>query len=415
MWMLLIGFPMFWECSQEDSSWEDNYCVEGIKTWPDASKNYTVPYCVSKNVDYAYDYNITSLNNSLSFELGEKSTKDMIVQYCTALLGDQNHWRIYYSSPNSDGNRDWRQTFDSRQSVFVYALCSSFKTKGSQLVTLDSALSDIFKWEVAKSLKLQQKEDWKDQCDVNTGNLDDCDMSIYAAEIFSAIMSDVFKIKYAQIFHVDSVETFQKDKKKRMVDFLSWYFNMTDEKKIKDFPDTVDVINSNQQHYKSALKNLRLLDNSKLAKMAVESGCPITWDVVWNDFVACALHSSQWNWSSLSPEFPTFFYNELLAYRIFVEYYSKWVSKKVESLTKIEDKEKWNQKSDDLKYYAGLQIEAATQTLHNFEELNMTYPLHIWFLLYQEKLREFRNKYLPHVVKQFYSLSEKLQNVQLPD
>jgi hypothetical protein len=62
-----------------------------------------------------------------------------------------------------------------------------------------------------------------------------------------------------------------------------------------------------------------------------------------------------------------------------------------------------------------LQIEAATQTLHNFVEMNMTYPLHIWLLLYQEKIREYRNKFLPPVVKQFYSLSEKLQNVQLPD
>jgi hypothetical protein len=51
---------------------------------------------------------------------------------------------------------------------------------------------------------------------------------------------------------------------------------MTDEKIMKDFPDTVDVIDSNQQYYKSVLKTLRLLDNSKLAKMAEESGCPST-------------------------------------------------------------------------------------------------------------------------------------------
>jgi hypothetical protein len=43
---------------------------------------------------------------------------------------------------------------------------------------------------------------------------------MYVTEIFSAIMSDVFKIKYAQIFHVDSVNGFE-NKKKRVTAFLS--------------------------------------------------------------------------------------------------------------------------------------------------------------------------------------------------
>jgi hypothetical protein len=33
-------------------------------------------------------------------------------------------------------------------------------------------------------------------------------MSIYATEIFSSIMSDMFKIKYAQALSVDSSENF---------------------------------------------------------------------------------------------------------------------------------------------------------------------------------------------------------------
>ena len=425
VWLFLLCFPVFWECTRED-----DYCVEGLEC-KDASNNYTVPYCVSSEVDYAASCNFTSIANSLSSHFDEKdfTTKDMISDYCAALLWNQdctatlwnggtcqNCWRIYFSKPNAEGNRDWSQTFDSHQSLFVYLLCSSaVDRKGS----ID--FSEAFKWDATKLLKLQQMVKWKDQCSLKKSpTLDDCDMSMYATEIFSAIMSDIFKIKYAQIFHVDSVNGFE-NKKKRVAAFLSWYFDEDDEKTMKDFPDTVDVIDSNQQYYKSVLKTLRLLDNSKLAKIAEESGCPSTWNVVWVNYLACALHSSQWNWSSLSPEFPTLFYNEVLAYRMFVAYYSNWVQSKIKILDdsndkdKNEKKEEWNQKDEDLQYYAGLQIEAATQTLRNFVEMNMTYPLHIWLLLYQEKIREYRNKFLPPVVKQFYSLSEKLQNVQLPD
>jgi len=62
-----------------------------------------------------------------------------------------------------------------------------------------------------------------------------------------------------------------------------------------------------------------------------------------------------------------------------------------------------------------MQLEAANQTLRSFEDFNMTYPLHIWLLLYQERVTNFRDKFLSPIVTIFYSLSEKLQNVQEPN
>jgi hypothetical protein len=44
----------------------------------------------------------------------------------------------------------------------------------------------------------------------------------------------------------------------------------------------------------------------------------------------------------------------------------------------------------------------------------MTYPLHIWILLHLEKWEKFRNTALSPEATKFYSLSEKLQNAQLP-
>lgn len=257
--------------------------------------------------------------------------------------------------------------------------------------------------------------DWEDKCSKDHPTLNDCDMSLYATEIFSALMSEIFKVKYAQVFHVNSVEILQKDKKERVLEFLSWYFNMNDDSFITAFPNTVDVIDSNQQYYKAVLDSLRVLDNSVLAKKVEEAGCPVTWNMVWVDFIACALHGSQWNWMSLDSAFETLFYNELMSYRIFVSYYWNWIRAKLNN-NEISNDVKLVLESKAIAFqdYANSQIEAAKQTLNDFEELNMSYPFHIGLLLYQEKIDEFRSKKLPPIVKIFYSLSEKLQNVQLP-
>ena len=70
-------------------------------------------------------------------------------------------------------------------------------------------------------LKLQQRSGKIDLCSiVDSNGIPDCEMSIYATEIFDAIMSDLFKIKYAQVLHVDSVNKFE-DKESRILAFLS--------------------------------------------------------------------------------------------------------------------------------------------------------------------------------------------------
>ena len=68
----------------------------------------------------------------------------------------------------------------------------------------------------------------------------------------------------------------------------------------------------------------------------------------------------------------------------------------------------------DFQKYSDMQIEAFKMVQNNLEEFSMTYPLHVWILLYAEKVEKFRNNSLSKVISLFYSLSEKLQNVQEP-
>ena len=225
-------------------------------------------------------------------------------------------------------------------------------------------------------------------------------------------MSDLFKIKYAQVLHLNSVNGVGSSDKKVVESFLSWYFNLTEEyeKLVKLFPQTIDVVKSNQWYYKKVLNSLKIINNDKLSDLSNDSWCSLTWNFVGVDFIACALHGSQWRWLSLTPSFL-----KLLHYRLFLAYYKDWIVAKNKKNVWDGTRDVFLSKLWDFQQYADMQVEASNQTLRSFEDFNMTYPLHIWLLLYQEKMKNFRDKHLSPIATIFYSLSEKLQNVQEPN
>ena len=105
-------------------------------------------------------------------------------------------------------------------------------------------------------------------------------MSIYATEIFSAIMSDIFKIKYAQVLHVDTTKNFESEYRSKVEAFMSGYYNMNpidwDYRRLKaTFPQTISVLESNQKYYKKVLDTMKIIDNSLLADKALDSDCPV--------------------------------------------------------------------------------------------------------------------------------------------
>ena len=51
----------------------------------------------------------------------------------------------------------------------------------------------------------------------------------------------------------------------------------------------------------------------------------------------------------------------------------------------------------------------------DFQDFTATYPLHIGFVWYQEVLLRFRDRSVAKMVTPFYSLYEKLRNVQPPE
>ena len=421
------------------AAWKDEAC--GIfnleQKWCNIiSKNYTQPYCVtnfqpiwgeSSDVNYANECIWPALTNKLSKLISDKSnmrqfsTRDFIQEYCLALYWNSDSGRIYFAKPSWQTNDwDWQQTFDSHQSLFLYALCSSFTESWDNhpFINDNAILSWVYKWDLVKLLKLQQKSSNWNLCSLDYDYwIQDCDMSIYATKIYEWIMSDLFKIKYAQVLNVDNAKDFAGKKQEKVEYFMSGYYKIHEKyKDLKDeYPKTISILESNQKFYKKVLDDVRIIDNSKLADLSNESWCPVTWNMSWLDFIACALHSSQWDWFSLTPSFVTLFYNELLHYRQFVAFYKKFMNKDINMTEAKKEALIKESKKLDFELYFEKQMEATEEVQRSFEEFSMTYPLHIWMLLYTEKAERFRNGSLSKIVTSFYSLSEKLQNVQKPN
>jgi len=439
---ILMSIPVFVNAD----SWKSRACNTANLDvmWCDGvSIDYKEPFCVtslSNNDREASDVNYVKscvwppLTNNISSIVDEEktidwfTTRDVIELYCLSLYGEWDTWRIYFARPSGQKDSwDWQQTFDSHQSLFLHVLCSTF-TEGwdTPFINENDLVWDVFEWDLVEKLKLKQMSNWKNKCSLDDDiTLADCDMSIYATKIYAWIMTDLYKIKYAQVLDVNTTKNFETDYYKKVLNFMSWYYlfenNETfyDYQKLKaEYPKTISILESNQRYYKNVLDTVKIMNNTLLADKAEASWCPIMWNMVWVDFVACALHSSQKDGFSLTPSFVTLLYNEILHYRQFVTFYQKWVDFTVSAMARRQYPEKtiriYQAKSTDLKRYLDLQMSGTEWAERWFEEFNMTYPLHIWILLLLEKWEKFRNFSLSPEITLFYSLSEKLQNVQIP-
>ena len=402
--------------SVEDGNWA---CKTLAVDW----KN-VYPYEYSVQIAWGWTDNVSSCNITNITNLissGSSSKREILEKYCMDVLStDQLNGRLYFTTAeNSKWNPTWDQTFDSKQSLFIYTLCYSFASWDTHPLVPSSYnldISSILTWDIVKALRLQQKDKWKDSCDLKADpTLSDCDISTYSSEIFSALMSDIFKIKYAEVFQVEKSKP--NNDENWVVATLSWYLhlNKTADVLQEDFPQTISVIKSNQKYHQSILWTLKLLNNDLLFNLAEKNKCPSTGNIIWANFIACGLHWTHGTNTVINISFLTLYYNEILNYRFFTAYYSNQLKKYAQKEIKNKNLEYGNILSKeylDLWEHSELLLKASAQTLSDLQELFFTYPLHIWLLLYQEKILSFRNNYLSPITTSFYSLSERLQNVQ---
>ncbi|GHV25683.1 hypothetical protein FACS1894176_04810 [Bacteroidia bacterium] len=307
--------------------------------------------------------------------------------------------------------------YSSRDSLFVRALCGARNPTNRGKEEL---IKDVFKENFAKKLNLQQFKSSKDLCAAGSGssenNQSECDISRYSSKIYQALMSDIFKIKRAEVLQVPSTEVF-KNKEDRIASIFDTYFSMNNSNKSayqKLYPKTATMIDNNQKILYKSLQSLSLLDNEGLRKKSQEAGigCPIEGTGFEN--FACGLHLSGDQKKGLNTYFTNFLVNEYLNYRLFTDFY-------INRLRSVHPTNQTDQEKTAhlIELNAIIQqremFETALQTsLKDLQEISTTYPLHIGLVLYQEEALKFRDKYAAKLVTPLYTLYEKLRNVQPP-
>jgi hypothetical protein len=259
-------------------------------------------------------------------------------------------------------------------------------------------------------LALQQWEgtraERKDVCK-EVGMRAHCDLSRYSFKIYTTLMSDIFKIKWAHMAGVVAVG--ESDTATRVAEIFQTYFNKkeADVSVLQtDFPKTSSMIAKNQQHFQKSLSSVVLLDNDSLASSASEECSPTVPVAAWK----CGLHMNENH--GMNQHFLHLVYNEYLNYRIFIDYYTSRLSKAMNTLENGSEKVTYQNEINTLMVHRDLLEKSLKIALEEFQDFTTTYILHIGLVWYQEVLLQFRDTYAVKLVTPFYTLYEKLRNVQ---
>jgi hypothetical protein len=114
-------------------------------------------------------------------------------------------------------------------------------------------------------------------------------------------------------------------------------------------------------------------------------------------------------------------YNEFLHYALFVKYYNHVILNNP-NLAPAKEKKDYTMAVDYLKnnaYEFNREVNASQRAISlgikMLREIDVTFPLHVGFMMYQEDLLYLRDKSLYKIVTPFYTLYGKLRNVQTKD
>lgn len=344
---------------------------------------------------YAFDVgeytNVFLLTNAQSWTPNSKA--NILSTYCkTALSPSSEHGRVYYQTENI--------LYDSNQSLFVHLLCNALGFQTTAIYT------EYFREEVDKILLLEQYDKNKTLCSPN--NIQpECDISRYTFKVYSNLMSDVFKIKWAYVAQISSAEDVKIEE--RMQSFFTTHFVIKEANSKnyqKKYPQTVAMLDSNQSHFIKTLKTLKVLNISNLSSLSKE--CSLDDQKSLNN-IACGFFTSG---NGLDYLFSNFLYNEYLNYRLFTDFYTNQLEKLARQTSDQDQKNVYIQEARTMNQQLETFDAAMSYALEDLELFAATYPLHVGLVLYQEVLADLRDNYTAKMVTPFYTLYEKLRNVQ---
>ncbi len=304
-------------------------------------------------------------------------------------------------------NIEW--SFNANESLFLYYICNYVKKT-------NNFKKQWFKENPANSyIKFEEDNEWR-QINTLTRNLPDFykDTEEYTKKLFDKIIWSYVSIYQAAIYW------YVKDPNKS--DFTEYfsikYFSFGNDfinicandkpysypktcKKIKDyFYWARNLINTNDDN---------ILNDENIFKEYQTSSCLSN----KNNLIPCWLY-----WWGME-KFVWLIYNELMFYSIFVEYYSYLLQNKSHFKNRNEksfDKQIINNQNRVSELYDNIQTskEAIQISIKMLKELQYTFPIHIWFLMYSEDIYKF-NWSIVKLLTPIDVLQHTFRNVQKKD
>ena len=311
--------------------------------------------------------------------------------------------------------------FDASQSVFLSVLCNTVWEN------IDEAWTWILHYYNENDNYLKKKdffdfnivpETWYLEPCHPRWKMNNCDYSHKLPSIFNEIMDDFFAIKQARNFWINNLkDSFVADDAANLfsigafpwLELQPWLEKGICDPASKYYKTTCKTLKGYMTDARNLLKNTQVIN--------VEGLDDREWvdceNYFKNNILYCGLL-----WSKSDYKFINTVYNEYLWYNLFLSYYSFYIDGPDyldETPTKYNDRLEENKEKIFLVQDQLLKSKKAiTTSLKSLSEITYSFPLHVWFLMYQEDAKLFMEN-ISKIYAPIRTLYDKLRNVQIKE
>lgn len=330
----------------------------------------------AENVSSNFTGAMNQINSSF-FANGNNDTigdvRGLIKTYCT----------VVFDSPSftNDGF-----AYAPDQSAFVDLLCSRVGVVSKNvladiwaLLSKDFSLTSVF-----QDIHYMSDGDTKTDFCAYGSDLSECNISKQVPKLFNMIINDYINLKQPSLYAFAP----GVDPEVAANTFAANYFDKdlkicsTDGPRL--YPKTCKALKKYMQDAKKTFADVQIFDVDKITKPLAAGICEPS-DASYN-LLLCGLYGDGQN--SLQ-RFLNLTYNEMFYYRLFVQYYTWMITTKPEILKLLAQ----DTNAAVFTRTKNIQNEliwsqwALTMSMRMLRDFYTAFPLHIWFLMYQEDLR----------------------------
>lgn len=354
-----------------------------------------------------FDTYIESVNKALILGDGTATTiKGLIKNYCTAVY-------------TTDWFTENSFTYSGKQSVFVYLLCLNV-TPGSIAGDLPEWFTEgaagYFKLSSFLELGIQDRRPLSEHSASLTDfcspalNLGQCNLSKYIPKLFNMIINDYVNLKQPQMYGF--APPLDADEEAGANAFSKNYFNgleiCSTANAERQYPQTCKKLKQYIKQAKRTLADVQIFRSSELLSKSDAKVCDAA-DPAYS-LLLCGLYGDT---STSLQQFLNLTYNELFYYRLFMTYYTTMIQSKTELLwlTQATAGPEISKRVTAFANEFTRSQQALAMTIRMLRDQYAAFPLHIWFLMYQEDLQKLANP-LAQLYTPLTQLYHTLQNVQ---